>query len=255
MPDKSFNKKGERLFGLIGYPLSHSFSKKFFTEKFEKEGITDCRYEQFPIDRIDLFSSVLQQNPSLEGLNVTIPYKEKVLRYLDQKDELVNKIGACNCIRVRNGQTMGFNTDAYGFEKSLLEKLKSSHQKALIFGTGGAAKAVKYVLGKLNIPFRMVSRKPGAEVLSYEQVTPDLLQEYTLLINSTPLGMYPAVTEAVPIPYEAIGTQHYLYDLIYNPPVSLFLQKGAEQGASTKNGQDMLILQAEESWRIWNMAD
>lgn len=243
---------GDRLFGLIGYPLSHSFSRRYFTEKFQRESIDHCRYEQFSIERITLFPNLLADHPALCGLNVTIPYKEQVLPYLDEQDELVRRIGACNCIRIEGGKTRGYNTDALGFEQSLREHLQPSHRQALVFGTGGAAKAVKYVLEKLEIPYQMVSRKPGQANLSYEQVTPALLHQYQLLINTTPLGMYPQVTEAVPIPYSALNEQHYLYDLVYNPALTLFLQKGQEQGAVVKNGYDMLVIQAEESWRIWN---
>lgn len=253
MPDKStYQQEGQRVFGLIGYPLSHSFSRQYFTDKFQKEGGSDCSYEQFAIPSIEELKKVLQQNPGLEGLNVTIPYKEQVLSYLDEEDERVRQIGACNCIRIRDGKLKGFNTDATGFELSLKEQLLPQHNRALVFGTGGAAKAVRFVLDHLGIDFMYVSRKPSFNSLSYEQVTPSLLAGYPLLINTTPLGMYPNTTQAVPIPYEAITDRHYLYDLVYNPAMTLFLQKGKEQGARVKNGYDMLVIQAEESWRIWN---
>lgn len=244
-----------RLFGLIGYPLSHSFSKKYFTAKFEKEGLNDCRYESFSIPSIAELSTVLKNNPELCGLNVTIPYKEQVLSYLDAKSELVNKINTCNCIKIVNGKLTGYNTDAPAFGESLKEKLQPHHKKALILGTGGAAKAVEFALDQLNITYKYVSRKPSAKNFSYEQLTDELMQEYTLIINTTPLGMHPNIVEAPQIPYHALGPKHYLFDLIYNPAKTLFLQKGEKQGAAIKNGHEMLVLQAEESWRIWNAGE
>ncbi|MBL7740460.1 MAG: shikimate dehydrogenase [Chitinophagaceae bacterium] len=241
-----------RLFGLIGYPLTHSFSKKYFSAKFEKEGIGDCRYELFSIASIDQLKEVLSQHPELTGINVTIPYKEQVLSFLDEKDEVVRKIKACNCITITTGKLKGFNTDVTGFERSLKEKLQPHHQKALVLGTGGASKAVEFVLRKLGILFRNVSRKPSVHNYSYEQLTPALIADHTLIINTTPLGTFPAVNEAPPLPYEALTHQHYLFDLVYNPAKTLFLQKGEEKGAVIKNGYDMLVIQAEESWRIWN---
>jgi shikimate dehydrogenase len=241
-----------RQFGLIGYPLTHSFSKKFFAEKFEKEHLTDCRYDTFSIPSIDDLPGVLKNNPELRGLNVTIPYKENVLSFLDEKTTLVKKIKACNCIKISNGKLSGHNTDAPAFEQSLKEKLQPHHTKALILGTGGAAKAVEYSLRQLNISYKYVSRKPSAKSFSYEQLTETLMQEYTLIINSTPLGMHPNIIEAPQIPYHSLTSQHYLFDLIYNPEKTLFLQKGEKQGAAIKNGYEMLVLQAEESWRIWN---
>lgn len=241
-----------RQFGLIGYPLTHSFSKKFFTEKFERENLTDCRYDTFSIPSIDDLRDVLKNNPELCGLNVTIPYKENVLSFLDEKTPLVKKIKACNCINIKDGKLTGHNTDAPAFEKSLKEKLQPHHTKALILGTGGAAKAVEYSLRQLNIPYKYVSRKPSAKSFSYEQLTEALMQEYTLIINTTPLGMHPNVVEAPQIPYHTLTSKHYLFDLVYNPEKTLFLQKGETQGAAIKNGHEMLVLQAEESWRIWN---
>jgi len=241
-----------RLFGLIGYPLSHSFSKKYFSEKFEQEGITDCQYELFPLTAIDELPALLAAYPQLCGLNVTIPYKEQVISFLHSQNPLVAAIGACNCIRIETGQLQGFNTDAIGFQRSLQEKLLPAHRQALVFGTGGAAKAVCYVLRQLNIDYQLVSRRKMYDQLSYEEVTEALLQTHTLLINTTPLGMYPNVTEAPPLPYQALTADHYLYDLVYNPEQTLFLEKGAAAGARTKNGMDMLVIQAEESWKIWN---
>ncbi|NII28332.1 shikimate dehydrogenase [Pseudoflavitalea sp. X16] len=242
-----------RQFGLIGYPLSHSFSQKFFMDKFREEHIADCVYQNFPLENIDGLRSVLEQNPNLAGLNVTIPYKEKVIPFLHDQDDVVKKIGACNCIKITGGLLHGYNTDVTGFEQSLRPLLESHHRKALVLGTGGAAKAIHYVLEKLGIIFREVSRNPfSGRQISYEQVTPELLQQYTLIVNTTPLGMYPKTEECPPLPYTALTPQHYLFDLVYNPAKTLFLQKGEEQGAVIKNGADMLVIQAEESWRIWN---
>jgi len=241
-----------RIFGLIGYPLTHSFSKKYFTEKFEREGLSDCLYENFPIVSIDKLKLVLQQNPRLKGLNVTIPYKEDVIAVLNESGEIVKKIGACNCIKIVDGKLYGYNTDAIAFERSLIKELKSDNKKALVLGTGGSAKAVKYVLEKLNIEHRNVSRKPSEQNLSYNQVTPSIISEYKLIINTTPLGMYPNVAVFPLIPYDAMTPEHFLFDLTYNPAKTLFLQKGEERGAGTKNGYEMLVMQAEESWRIWN---
>jgi shikimate dehydrogenase len=241
-----------RLFGLIGYPLTHSFSKKYFTEKFEKEGLNDCRYELFSIASINDLKKVLDQHPGLEGLNVTIPYKERVLPFLDEQDTVVKKIKACNCIVLKKGKLKGYNTDTEGFERSLKKQLQPHHKNALILGTGGAAKAVEYVLQKLGIGYKYVSRKPSVNNYSYQQLTPPVIADHPLIINTTPLGMYPAINEAPPVPYELITSRHYLFDLVYNPEKSLFLQKGEARGAIIKNGYEMLVIQAEESWRIWN---
>ncbi len=241
-----------RQFGLIGYPLSHSFSKKYFTTKFEKDGYPGCHYENYPITSIDALPALLADTPQLEGINVTIPYKEKVIPFLSGATAVVADIKACNCIQVKDGQLYGHNTDVTGFELSLKERLGAHHRQALILGTGGAAKAVEFVLKKLGIQYRYVSRKAGNDSLTYEAVTPELLAAHTLVINTTPLGMYPSTETLPPLPYKALGSQHYLFDLVYNPPSTLFLQLGEAQGAVTKNGQDMLVIQAEESWKIWN---
>lgn len=242
-----------RNFGLIGFPLSHSFSKAYFTEKFGQEKIA-AAYENFPIPSIEAFPELLRQHPSLEGINVTIPYKEAVLPFLDRVSEVVKKTGACNCIRIRNGKLEGFNTDVLGFEKSLLKSLKPGHNKALVLGTGGASKAVQFVLDKLRIPFTVVSRKadPAAGIISYEQLDTELQQSARLWINTTPLGMYPDVDSSPPLDYNLLGPDHYLYDLVYNPAETLFLKNGKQRGAVTENGHDMLLIQAEEGWKIWN---
>jgi len=243
-----------RQFGLIGYPLSHSFSKKYFTDKFEKEGWGNCSYDNYSLASISELPEMLKRNPSLEGFNITIPYKEQVIPFLSSASEVVQQVKACNCIKIEEGRLVGFNTDVTGFELSLKEKLSAHHQQALILGTGGAAKAVEFVLKKMGIHYRYVSRNPVAGNLSYEDITPALLAAYPLIINTTPLGMYPNVQAFPPLPYQSLGSNHYLFDLVYNPSKTVFLQKGEEQGAVIKNGQDMLVIQAEESWHIWNKA-
>ena len=241
-----------RLFGLIGYPLTHSFSKDYFAEKFKREAIGDCRYENFQLAKITGLSKIIADHPELEGLNVTIPYKESVLSYLDEKNELVRETGACNCIKLVDRKLIGFNTDVIGFETSLLAKLQPQHKSALILGTGGAAKAVEFVLKKNKIHFTYVSRKHLENSITYEQLTPALLQENKLIINTTPVGMYPNVNEVLPLPFEAITPKHFLFDLIYNPAQTPFLKKGEERGAVIQNGYEMLVCQAEQSWKIWN---
>lgn len=241
-----------RSFGLIGYPLTHSFSKKYFTEKFERESIRDHVYGLYPIDRIGLLPAVLAQVPSLAGLNVTIPYKEQVLPYLDACSPEVEEIGACNCIKIENGKLTGYNTDVIGFARSLESKLQPHHRKALVLGTGGAAKAVYQALKDKQIGFLKVSRNAGADCISYGDVDAAVIREHTLIINTTPLGMHPDTDTAPALPYEHITSSHYLFDLVYNPSLTLFLRKGQARGAATENGADMLEIQAEESWKIWN---
>jgi shikimate dehydrogenase len=241
-----------RLYGLIGYPLAHSFSKKYFTEKFEKEGLYNCRYENFPIVSIEKFKTVLDLNPELKGLNVTIPYKEQVIPYLNEASSVVQNIKACNCIKIEDGKLIGYNTDVIAFERSLKSQLQPYHTKALVLGTGGAAKAVAFVLEKLHINCQFVSRKFSSNNISYEQITPATIADHLLIINTTPLGMHPHVSEMPVLMYNAITSKHYLFDLIYNPEKTLFLKKGEEKGAIIKNGYEMLVLQAEESWKIWN---
>ncbi|MCY7310460.1 MAG: shikimate dehydrogenase [Chitinophagaceae bacterium] len=241
-----------RLFGLIGYPLSHSFSEKYFTEKFEQEEITECRYNLFAIKTIDELPILLRNNPELEGLNITIPYKKQVLPFLDASN-IPDGLDACNCINITGGKLVGYNTDVTGFEKSLKPLLKSYHKKALVLGNGGATAAVAFVLRKLGISFDIVSRKiHDNSTFTYKEIDKKVMEENTVIINTTPVGLYPN-TEACPdIPYKFIGESHLLYDLVYNPAKTVFLQKGEENGATIKNGEEMLILQAEESWRIWN---
>ena len=249
-----------RQFGLIGYPLSHSFSQKFFTEKFLQENIVNAKYDNFPIPSIESFAGLWKENPNLEGLNVTIPYKKEVIPFLDHSSAVVQEINACNCIRKFNNELYGYNTDVIGFEKSLLPFLKPHHTQALILGTGGASAAVQWVLQKLNIQFQIVSRKGNAieannemkAYLSYDQLAASVIESHTLIINTSPLGMYPNTNEAPPIAYEGITAQHHLYDLVYNPIETLFMKNGLAKGATVQNGLAMLHIQAEESWTIWN---
>jgi len=240
-------------FGLIGHPLSHSFSQKFFTEKFNKENITDCTYQNFSIPSINDISIILQSEPDLKGLNITIPYKEQIIPFLNFKNDVVEQINACNCIKIVDGKLYGYNTDVVGFEISLKKKLKPYHKQALILGTGGASKAVQYVMKKLGIGYSLVSRKPSVnDMLSYKDLNESIIVSHLLIINTSPVGMYPNAEAYPEIPYGAITPQHYLFDLIYNPGKTTFLKKGEYQGAAIENGLEMLVLQAEESWRIWN---
>ncbi|RMF20527.1 MAG: shikimate dehydrogenase [Bacteroidetes bacterium] len=241
-----------RLFGLIGFPLSHSFSKKYFAEKFAREGLVHCAYELFPLERIEDFPALLRRYPELAGLNVTIPHKTAVIPYLDELDEEAAQVGAVNTIAIREGHTRGYNTDVYGFRQSLLEFLpRPQGRGALVLGTGGAARAVAHVLRQLGLAFRFVSRSPGKDRLTYEALRPEHLKTADLIVNTTPLGMSPNVDSCPALPWEAIGPQHYLYDLVYNPAQTRFLQRGAQQGAHTLNGLRMLHLQAEKAWEIW----
>jgi len=243
-----------RLFGLIGYPLTHSFSKKYFDEKFEKEGLTDCRFENFPIKSIyDLKQVILPGNPELEGVAVTIPYKQLVLQYLSTTEDIPSEIRACNCIRIVNGKLLGYNTDYIGFEKSIYPLLQEQQKKALILGNGGATASVKYVLERKGVKTKVVSRKlHDGSVLTYQDVDEAVIAEHTLIINTTPLGMYPDIQTAPDIPYEYITEEHLLFDMVYNPEKTEFLKRGEQKGATIKNGYEMLVLQAEENWRIWN---
>ena len=244
-----------RKYGLIGYPLTHSFSEGYFANKFVQENIVDAHYANYPIDSIQKFSA-LWEDSSLAGLNITIPYKKEVLVYLDEMSEVVKQMQACNCIRKVNGKLIGFNTDVIGFQKSLEPFLKPQHQKALILGTGGAAAAVEYVLTQLGIQYAFVSRKTTTHVAHptyhYDDLDATIMSTHTLIINTSPVGTFPNSHEFPAIPYELLSTQHHLYDLVYNPAETVFLQKGKQQGATIQNGLHMLHLQAEESWKIWN---
>ena len=256
-------------YGLIGYPLSHSFSKKYFTEKFLRERIAESEYHLFPIEHITELPLLLRDNPELCGLNVTVPYKISVLKYLDWIEPDAKSAGAVNCIRIsaespveaafsgeigikgHDFRLEGFNTDIYGFEMSLKPLLKDHHDQALVLGDGGAARAVKCVLESLGINFKVVTRKADGDNLLFKDLTARQIKQHTLIVNCTPVGMSPNVDACPPIPYEAINEDHLLYDLIYNPEKTLFLKKGEEQGAAIKNGYEMLVLQAEKAWEIW----
>jgi len=242
-----------RKFGLIGYPLGHSFSGKYFREKFQREFITDSEYLNFELAAISALPDILK-DPDLSGLNVTIPYKESVIPFLHKKDPVVDAIGACNCIRIKQGILTGYNTDVLGFEESFSQNLTERDNRALILGTGGSSKAIAWVLNKRGIPFKFVTRyKTDVEnQLSYEDLDRVLIGKYPLIINTTPLGMIPDTGLCPPIPYEGVGSSHYFFDLVYNPAKTLFLEKGEAAGARIKNGADMLAIQAEASWEIWN---
>jgi shikimate dehydrogenase len=245
-----------RCFGLIGFPLSHSFSKKYFTEKFIREGIPDCRYENFAIEHIGLLMSLISHNHDLCGLNVTIPYKEKVIDLLDELDPEAAEIGAVNTILISgNDQSRwlkGFNTDVYGFRASITPFLKNRPYSAFILGTGGSSKAVSFVLKKMGMKVIFVSRNPAQENhISYKEL-PDLIRQPAVIVNASPAGMYPDIHNGPDIPYELLTPDHVLFDLIYNPLETLFLSKGKERGATIINGLQMLHMQAEKSWEIWN---
>ncbi len=243
-------------FGLIGNPLGHSFSKKYFEKKFKKEGL-DCEYLNFELNTIEEFPTIIEKHPELAGLNVTIPYKQQIIRYLDKIDKEANFIGAVNTIKFErsNSQTrlIGYNTDAMGFEISIKHLLKKHYKKALILGTGGASKAVEFVLKKNGIAVREVSRRPlKANQMSYGLVNKQIIEDHQVIINTTPLGMHPDKDAYPDIPYKYINEDHLLVDLIYNPEETIFLKKGKENGATVINGEKMLLAQAEQSWKIWN---
>lgn len=241
-------------YGLIGYPLGHSFSKRFFTEKFENEQI-NAFYESYPIESIQKFSELIA-DVELSGLNVTIPYKEQVIPFLDELDENAAKIGAVNVIKfIRSNNTLslkGFNTDAVGFENSIRPQLKPHHAKALILGTGGASKAIKFVLQKLGIETVYVSRTPTVGQLTYGELNELILSNFTVIVNASPVGTFPNVDTCPAIPYQFLTNKHLMYDVVYNPAETLFLKKGREQGAVGLNGEQMLVEQALAAWEIWN---
>ncbi len=239
-------------YGLIGYPLSHSFSKVYFTKKFHEEGLTNCRYDLFPIASLAEWGDLLTEHPHLQGLNVTIPYKEAVIPLLDDVSETAAAIGAVNTICIVEGRLKGFNTDAFGFELSLKNEWKTPIRGALILGTGGASKAVQYVLTKMGIPFLLVSRKVEKGDLTYADLGKKELRSFPLIVNTTPLGMHPATEEAPDIPYRYLSAENMLYDLIYNPKKTVFLKNGISRHCKVKNGMEMLYLQAERSWALWN---
>lgn len=244
------------VYGLIGYPLSHSFSKKYFTEKFTKDGIADCAYELFELPDIQALPHLLASQTHLRGLNVTIPHKQNVIPFLDELDDSARKVGAVNVIKLdERGRKTGYNSDYYGFMESLrtwLDGLQTTRPDALVLGTGGASRAVKAALTDLDIRYSVVSRQASEYTLSYEQLTQTDIASHLLLINTTPLGTYPQTDTFPPIPYEALTPRHLLYDLVYNPTHTQFMMKGSAVGAAVHNGLPMLHLQAEKAWEIWN---
>lgn len=234
-------------YGLIGFPLNHSFSPQYFQEKFKRENRKDCVYELFPLKKIEEFKNI--QHP--QGLNVTIPYKTTIIPFLDELDETAAEIGAVNCIQFKNGKSKGFNTDYLALIELFSEYQLKPDQKALIFGTGGASKAIQKALKFHQIPFKVISRDKNHD-LTYDDLTKDLMTEYSILINCTPVGMFPHINEMIPIPTAFLNKNHFVFDLIYNPQKTLLLQQAEEKGCHIENGLKMLYLQAEWSWKIWN---
>lgn len=242
-----------RTFGLIGYPLTHSFSGKYFAGKFEKERIYDAKYELFELSNINDLPALLEKHPDIKGLNVTIPYKLEVIPFLDALDKSAESIGAVNVIKVNDGKLTGYNSDIFGFQKSLEKMIGDAKTQALILGNGGSAKAVKCALENMNISYLVVSRNTDDDTVSYEEVnSKKLISQHQLIINTTPLGMYPNLDACPAINYHEITAEHFAFDLVYNPEKTLFLQKAEQQKARIKNGYEMLVLQAEKSWEIWN---
>jgi shikimate dehydrogenase len=243
----------KRVFGLLGKSLQHSFSPGYFSDKFEREGIEDCEYRLFELEKAEDFKSIPERVPMLSGLNVTIPFKESIIPYLDDMDLFARSIGAVNTLLpMGDGRWKGFNTDWIGFVRSLKPFLEEHHRKALILGTGGSSKAIAFALSRLGIEVKFVSRDPSEDELFYTQLDERLMKAYSLVINTTPLGMYPDESNCPDIPYELIGSGHLLFDLIYNPEETRFMKTGIEQGAKVSNGLEMLKFQAEASWQIWN---
>ena len=242
----------EHKFGLIGRNIAYSFSRGYFQNKFKELSLEDHSYFNFDLEDISQFPELVEKNPNLGGLNVTIPYKEQIIHFLTKLDVVAAEIGAVNTIKFSQEGLIGFNTDAYGFEQALLPQLQAHHQHALILGTGGASKAVAYVLQKRNITIQFVSRKREADRLSYEDLDREILEKHSLIINCTPLGTWPDVEAKPGIPYSFLTDQHFLFDLIYNPEKTAFLKEGEKRGAAICNGLKMLQMQAEKAWEIWN---
>ncbi|MEO9513806.1 MAG: shikimate dehydrogenase [Flavobacteriaceae bacterium] len=243
--------KKENRYGLLGKDISYSFSQTYFTKKFEDSGLWNHSYENFDIPNIDFFNAIISQK-NIKGCNVTIPYKEQIIPFLKDIDPKAKQIGAVNTIKFTPNGLKGYNTDAYGFKKSMQPFLKPHHTKALILGTGGASKAIRFVLEELGISYSYVSRTKRKNQFTYEELTKEIIESHTLIINCTPLGTAPNIDQKPPIPYSCLGENHFLFDLIYNPEKTTFLKLGHQKGATTCNGLKMLRLQAEKSWEIWN---
>ncbi len=245
-----------RKFGLIGFPLGHSFSKEYFTEKFARENITDSCYENYPIGSIGKICRIISDNPELCGLNVTIPYKTAILRYVDQMDQAVTEVGAANVLKIRKINTKiritAFNSDITGIKDSLSHYVTANTKKALILGTGGSCRAVAYTLRKMGIEIIKVSRSRSSDALSYNEITPGIIRDTDIIINTTPLGMYPDISSSPAINYDLLNEKHILFDLVYNPELTTFLKMGQERGCRIINGLKMLYSQADKSWEIWN---
>jgi shikimate dehydrogenase len=241
-------------YGIIGYPLGHSFSRGFFTEKFAREQI-EAQYMNFEIPNVEMLRDVLNENPELRGLNVTLPYKTAVIPLLDELSDDARNIGAVNVIRVRNGYLKGFNSDIIGFMGSIRPLLQPHHKKALILGTGGASRAIRVGLTQLGLQWKHVSRSAREDMFTYSELSPEILHEYEVVVNCSPVGMYPHVDESPAIPYESLTDRNLLFDCVYNPESTQFMQRGAQQGATVKNGLEMLHLQAIASWEFWNSED
>jgi shikimate dehydrogenase len=239
-------------FGLVGKDISYSFSKDYFKKKFEALGLSNHAYNNFDLQSISEFPTIFKNTSNIQGINVTIPYKEEVIQFLDDIDVAAKKIGAVNTIKFSKNGMIGYNTDAYGFQKSVEPYLKNHHKKALILGTGGASKAIAFVLEELGITFSFVSRSGKNNGFKYQEITEDIISEHTLIINCSPVGTFPNVEEKPAIPYNSIRKEHLLFDLIYNPTETAFLAKGKANGATICNGHRMLEFQAEKSWSIWN---
>jgi len=240
-------------YGLIGYPLSHSFSKQYFDAKFADLGIKNAQFLNFELDEIDKIKTEVLPIENLKGFCITIPYKKAIINYLHNVSTEVEAIGACNCVTLRNGLLTGYNTDAIGFQKALVPKLRAHHTEALILGTGGAAAAIKYTLNKLGIIAQSVGRSaPIANTISYNSLTHEIIKKHSLIINTTPLGTYPNIQSKPDIPYNALTSNHLLYDVVYNPASTAFLKEGELMGCTVENGYQMLINQAEENWALWN---
>lgn len=245
--------KKQLLFGLLGKNISYSFSKNYFTEKFNRLHFDNCEYQNFDIPTIEKFTEIIASNKRLKGLNVTIPYKETVFPYLDSLSKNAKKIGAVNTITIsKNKKLKGYNTDYYGFKKSLQPLLNDSHKKALILGTGGASKAVAFALKKLGIEYKFVSRNALENEFNYNELTDSVFNEYQIIINTTPLGTFPNIEEKSALDYSLFTKKHIAYDLVYNPEETAFLKLASQNGAKIKNGYEMLVLQAEKAWKIWN---